>query len=73
MNQQILKMRQIQRNKIYDALVKSVNGLLKEVHLSVQASIHLLPCFKWFNVSVLVRKDSSAFTDVILLERSKAF
>ena len=72
MNQHILKMRQIQRNKIYDTLVKFVNGLLKEVYLSVQASVHLLQCFKWFNVSVLVSKDSSAFTKAILMERSKA-
>ena len=41
-NHRILMIRQIQRNKICDTLVKSVNGLMKEVHLSVQASVHLL-------------------------------
>ena len=46
-NQQIMKMRQIQRNKIYDILVKSVNMLLEEVHISVQASVNLPQCFKW--------------------------
>ena len=71
-NQRILKIQQIQRNKIFDTLVKPINGLLKKVHHSVEASVHLLQCLKRFTISVLVPEDSSAFSEAILLERSKA-
>ena len=65
-------MRQIQRNKISDTFVKSVNGLLKEVHLSVHASVQQLQCVRRIGVSVLVPKDSSAFTEAIVSGKVKA-
>ena len=34
-----MKIGQIQRNKIYEVILKSVKGLLKEVHIYVQASV----------------------------------
>ena len=34
-----MKIGQIQRNKIYEDILKSVKGLLKEVHIYVQASV----------------------------------
>ena len=37
-----MKMGQIQRNKIYEVILKFVKGLLKEVHIYVQASVKAL-------------------------------
>ena len=34
-----MKMGQIQKNKIYEDILKSVKGLLKKVHIYVQASV----------------------------------
>ena len=71
-NQQIMKIRQIQRNKIYDTLVKSVNGLPERSSHQCSSLSKSTLVFQVVNVSVLVPKDSSAFTEAILLERSKA-
>ena len=60
-----MKIRKIQRNKIYDAFVKSVNVLLKEVHLSVHASVQQLQCVRRTGVSVLVPEDFSALPLII--------
>ena len=35
----LMKIGQIQRNKIYEDILESVKGLLKEVHIYVQASV----------------------------------
>ena len=69
-NQQLLKIRQIQRNKIFDAILKSIKGLLKEVHVSVHASVKTTSVFQRIGVSVLVPEDSSAFFEAIILQGS---
>ena len=40
----LMKIGQIQRNKIYEDILKSVKGLLKEVHIHVQASVKASEC-----------------------------
>ena len=43
-----MKIGQIQRNKIYEDILKSVKGLLKEVHVYVQASVKASGCQTYF-------------------------
>ena len=54
-------MGQIQRNKIYKTLLKSVKGSLKEVHQMFMPQWKLLSV-SVSGVSVLVPVDSSVFT-----------
>ena len=43
-----MKIGQIQRNKIYEDILKSVKGLLEEVHVYVQASVKASGCQTYF-------------------------
>ena len=64
-----MKTGQIQRIKISKVILKSVKGLLKEVHLYVHASVKASGCQKCFD-SVIVPEDSSVLTmvSVIIVE-----